>query len=638
MKKEIFRTLTEYEHSRIRTEMYLGSRTLHTQTLLGFNGESYDLYEHTWVPALWTGMREIIDNALDELIGYKYGDTIEITYDPTAMYIEVVDNGRGIPVHEISDLGKGPAASILMGEIRAGRNFDEREQVGGANGLGGSIVNFTSEWFELEIDRDGTQDKNGTAHFEQRWDESEKGGKYHHKTKGPHVIRGSKKRSGTMIRYRPSAKVFPKMVLPLEFVRQRIWDIAVANPGVKVHFNGVHLKPAPNRDTVAATYFPDRNVGVCDIVDGTFRSRFYLIPDPQGRAGEHFHGLVNNIPAFDGGSHIDAFRTLFYSTLVGELNNVHKKEKLTFRKEDIIGAGLMVFNITTMHGPNFANQAKTKLISETVDHVKKGFLESDVKSFIRRNPEWFRLIADRVRNRTDKKNERDLDREQRKIMRTKVARLADATSANREKCILFLMEGESAEGLFPDVRDPAIHGYLSLRGKIANVNGMTPRKVLENVVLVEIMSATGLKIGTRADRDTIRFGKIYIASDEDEDGKNITALLVNFFYTFWPELFSGTPVIHRFNTPFITLEKGKERRYVYSDDYYDFQTNIQKYSGWKMNRAKGLSALTADDWKHAVESPKLTPFVDDGELKETLDMIFNEKRTEDRKKWLERDQ
>jgi DNA gyrase/topoisomerase IV subunit B len=145
-----------------------------------------------------------------------------------------------------------------------------------------------------------------------------------------------------------------------------------------------------------------------------------------------------------------------------------------------------------------------------------------------------------------------------------------------------------------------------------------------------------LQIGVKANPSNLRYGRIYIATDEDEDGKNIMALLINFLYRFWPELFK-TKFIFKFSTPFIIAHKGKQTKYIYADDYSKFQANLGKWKGWSITRAKGLGALEEEDWEHALSKPELVPIVEDGDLKESLDLIFNPTRADDRKEWLSHD-
>ena len=158
--------------------------------------------------------------------------------------------------------------------------------------------------------------------------------------------------------------------------------------------------------------------------------------------------------------------------------------------------------------------------------------------------------------------------------------------------------------------------------------------MLDDGALRDIMNSIGISPTKKLDRSEMRYGQIYIAHDMDPDGLNIGALLNNFFYTYWPEMYDPNqePIVHVFMTPFIIAEKGKQRKYWYSDDYLEF--NPEDYKGWSITRAKGLGTLTKEDWQHSIDQPKLMPLVDDGKMQEALDLIFNGKRADDRKNWI----
>ena len=624
---ETLKKLDDYQHARLRTEMYLGSREPHTQPVVFYDSGRLYYKEFTWVPALYTGLRELMDNALDEIVGHGHGNTLRVTYDPDTMEFSVEDNGRGLPISENKALGKGPAASILLGEARAGRNFEERGQVAGTNGLGAACTNFTASRFQLEVWQKGKR-------LNQIWTEGTYRGEDKHKTSGPSIGRGARGKTGTKITYTPSAKVFPHMTLPIEFVKGRLWDIAVANPSLKVYFNGERLRLNSGRDKVLATYFIDPPASVIKFKKGNFTSTFYVTFKPWDDVDDVFHSMVNNLPAIQGGTHVDAFRSLFYPAAVEALTsargNVFTKEKLQLRRQDI-ATGMLVFNVTTMDGPNFDSQTKGRLITEVKKDMRESFDKFEVESMFRRHPEWVTRIADRCRQRTVTKDDQEVARAQRKLSKTKVAKLTDAVGKDRSKCILFLGEGDSALNEMLNARDPEIHGCLPLRGKIMNVHGVSSRKVIQSQALLDIMTAVGLAINAKP--TDLRYGSIYIATDEDEDGKHITASLVNFLYRFWPDLFKEATV-YKFFTPFIIASKGGKKKYIYADDYPAFQANPGKWKGWSITRAKGLGTLELDDWRHALETPMILPIVDDGELEQTLDLIFNQSRADDRKEWL----
>ena len=621
MTEEIKR-LSDYAHVRLRTEMYLGSRTPHTQEVILYNDEGPFINEVTWVPALFTSFREIFDNALDEVVGHGHGDKIDIHYDENEKIFKVSDNGRGIPI-DWDELENCHKATLVLSHARAGRNFGDRQEVAGTNGIGGSGVNFCSEWFKVEIIRDGKK-------FTQEFSE---GNAVINELiiKKPELKKTSITKTGTTIEFKLSKEVFPEMILPEVFIKSRIYEVALANPFVTFTYNGERIKTRPH---VEKTLFDKYKPIVVEIKEESFKSKFIVVPNFV-QNGEFYHSIVNNIPAFNGGSHIDQFKRQFFAGLLSALEREGKRRKLIPNRSDML-EGLMIYNITNMKAPNFDSQSKTRLINEEAASYIKKFLNDETlyPDIIKKNKEWIEEIFKRCAERTMQKEVADIQKATKKISKRKVAKLMEASSPTRKDCILFLAEGDSAIAGMGSVRNPRIHAGMPLRGKVLNVNGESPKKVLDNVELMNIMTIVGLQIGHKADRAKLRYGKIYIAHDADPDGANIGALLVNFFYSYWPELFDPTqdPFVYIFLTPFIIAEKGKERRYWYSSNYNEFIPT--EWSGWSITRAKGLGSLTNEDWKYSLQKPEALPLVDDENLKEALDLIFNNNRADDRKVWI----
>lgn len=201
-----------------------------------------------------------------------------------------------------------------------------------------------------------------------------------------------------------------------------------------------------------------------------------------------------------------------------------------------------------------------------------------------------------------------------------------------------IISHNSAVSSMTAARNSEIHGILPLRGKITNVNGKEKLKDLIGTpdkpsAIHDIMASLNLVIGERAIRSNMNYGKLYVCADEDVDGFNISALIVNFFYKFWPELFSDPedPFIYVFKTPFIILEKGKESKYFYGHNVDEFKPD--EWKGWKVTRAKGLGTLEVSNFRDALANGVAVAIVDDGKLEETLDLIFNKERADDRKEW-----
>ena len=618
-KKHGIEKLTDYQHSRRKTEMYLGSRNLHTQEIIVYENGQPQLQEISWVPAIYTAFREAIDNAIDEVMGHGKGNRIDISYDESKCEFTVEDNGSGIPI-DFDKTHDSIIATMVVSQTKTGRNFGDRQEVAGTNGLGISVVNFCSEWFKLDVWRDKKT-------FNQTFHESEN----ELIINKPRTRRTKSDKTGTRIHFKLSDKVFQDKTLPEKFVIDRIYEIALCNPLTKIYYNGERIKTRPSPER---TLFGEQKPIVIDINEQNFRSKFLLVPNFQN-SGEFTHTIVNNIPAFNGGIHIETFKRYFYSGLLNALTRESKKRKLQPNRSDI-NDGLLIYNITNMSAPDFDSQSKTRLINENIGKTIKKQLEDEkiFKSIIQKNKWWIQEIYDRCEARTARRDARETTEKAKKLLRSKVPDLIDATGKDRSKCILFLAEGQSAISGMTSVRNPDIHGGLGLRGKVMNVNGETTKKVLDSQALANIMNSVGLIPGEKSDPNNMRYQKIYIAHDMDHDGLNIGALLVNFFYSYWPELFNPKkdPVFYIFMTPFIIAEKGKQRKYWYAKDHENFDPD--NYKGWTITRAKGLGTLTKQDWRHSLENPELYGIVDDGKMEESLDLIFNSDRSDERKTWI----
>jgi DNA gyrase/topoisomerase IV subunit B len=594
--------------------MYSGSRDPHTQAVLEYSDKEPSIIETTWVPAVYVALRELIDNCLDEVVTHGHGSRIDVTYDPQMMTFSVRDDGRGVPF-EWSDEHQGYAATILLSSLHSGRNFQkDRGDARGLNGIGAKGSCFCSEWFHVLINRNKQV-------FEQIFKEGPE-----LIIEDPMIMPSASRKTGTFIRFKLSDKVFHNMTLPERFVTARIHEIALCYPALHVTFQGKRIQ--------ATATFGEHKPIIFEIDEPSFKARFWLVPNFINE-GEYAHSLVNGIPLFNGGTHIDHFRRYFYSGLLSALEKESKRRKLTPNKADVSDR-LMIFAILEMTAPSFDSQAKTRLINENVGAIVRKTLDDPefFKRIIRQYPDWMDAIYQRCSDRTTIKDEIDTKKQAKKNLRTKVEDLEDACGFDRSKCSIFLAEGKSAVSGLVDACDKEIHGALPLRGKVMNVFDEAPKTVVANEALTKIMGSIGLMIGQRVNRHNLRYGKVYITCDADQDGANIAALLVNFFYTFWPELFDPerAPFIYVFNTPLIIAAKAKQRKYWYSDTYDQFDP--EKNKGWEITRAKGLAALKKEDWKYILANPQAIPIIDDGQLKETLGLLFNPNRADDRKTFI----
>ena len=625
MSKDTIKKLSPYSHVRLRTTVYFGSTTLHTQPVLDFTGDKSKVTEFSWVPAVYTCFREVVDNALDEVVAHGHGSRIDITYDPATMTFSVEDDGRGIPI-DWDDDHKMHKATLALSELMSGRNFDERTNTAGMNGIGASGVNYCSTFFQVDIHRDGQR-------FQQKFEEGNEifGDALQI---GKPKITTKQAKTGTRITFQLSKRVFKDLTLPEEFLRSRIVEIACANPTVKFKFNGDAIRARKGSQALFAGYEPI--VVNVNQDDHRFKSEFILVPNFT-ETGDHSHSLVNNIPVFNGGTQIDSFKKYFVTNLLNSLTRESKRRGLTPNRSDVMES-LLIYNITTMLKPDFDSQSKTRLINEEVETYIRQALDDDklYKKIQRDHKSWIDQIYERCSARTQKKDDAETAKLARKVLRTKVPKLMDATGKDRTKCILLIAEGDSAVSSVSAVRDPEVHGGLPLRGKILNVRGESNKTILDNSICQDIMSSIGLSLGSRVKRADLRYGQVWITCDADTDGANIMALLTNFFYLHWPELFDPQlPAFFLvFSTPFIIQEdKKKQRHYWYSDDWQTYDGDQFKGCA-KPTRAKGLGSLEEVDWVNSLAKPRLIPLTDDGKLEETLRLIFDKTLADSRKEWM----
>lgn len=415
--------LTDYLHTRKRTEYLFGSRSPKTISIPTYDGK-LSLVSATYVPAIFTAIREIIDNSLDELVVKKLGDTLDVSFNKKTMIVSVKDNGRGIPI-DFDKTENEYAATVLLSHTKTGRNFndDEREDTRGLNGLGAKGVNYCSEFFEVEINRNK---KTFNQIFKEGTDELI--------VEQAIILPSSNKKTGTEIRFKLSEKVFPSLNegLDEQFLYNRLYETALINPQIKINYNGKRIKPKPLNELLPDCVSFNINA------DG-FKADYFL---KAAFSEEYlFWSHVNSIPCFDGGVHEDAFKKYFVPGLISALLRESTKRKLKLASKDILD-GLFVYNNINMKAPFFNNQAKTNLTNEHVSSIiKEAFTEDFFKSFIKKNNDFVEKIFDACAERTQKKESKDIKNLAAQNKKAKIAELEDACGRDRLKCILMLAEG-----------------------------------------------------------------------------------------------------------------------------------------------------------------------------------------------------
>lgn len=441
--------LTEYQHVRLRTEMYAGSRTPHEQEVLLHTETGPVIKNLTWVPATFTCFREAIDNCLDEFTKAGINGILKVEFDESELKFTISDNGRGIPI-DYSTQYNQHLSSMVLSELKAGRNFDdsERNGVSGQNGMGISIVTNVSSYFEVEIIRDGKPQgkRKGTYKFKQKFSE----GNYVDDSLqvfDPEIKSTKSTSTGTTCEFKLSEEVFKHRELPTELIYSLLREIAATNIQHSIYFNGkkINVKAFPHK-----TLFDSSKPMTYHVNEEGFDSKYLIIPNicPEGMM---MHSLVNNIPTFDGGSHLEEFKKSFFLGMNKALTKESKRRKLSPNRSDI-EEGILVYNITKMNAPYFGSQSKSKLINDEIRKpITSGLTEDFFADIIKSNKAWIDSIYERCAERTHKKDAADINREAKKALKKKVAKLRDATAKrgkdklDRSECSLFLCEGACLE-------------------------------------------------------------------------------------------------------------------------------------------------------------------------------------------------
>jgi DNA topoisomerase-2 len=589
MKKSIaqtYRVLDEVEHVLQRPGMYIGSTKPHVGSAWILTDGIYEKEEITYNPGFLKLFDEIISNSVDEHKRSGKIDTIKVTaVDGT---ISIWDNG-GIPVVEHPE-HKTWIPELIFANLRAGSNFndDEDRKVAGTNGVGASLVNIFSTKFSIHT-------CDGKKSFYQVF--SENMGK---RTKAK-IDAGS--RGFTEIAYSPDFKRFGMTKVDeahLKLMRKRVIDIAAANPGLKLEFNGEKFKFKTFKEYVDL-YTPN------SIWE---KSTDWEISVGVSKDGYQAVSFVNSIETKDGGTH----EQYILSQLIEYLRAmIKKKHKVEVKPSEIKNHMFLFINCTVIN-PAFSSQTKEKLITEpkefgTAHEVSEKLAKQVFGS------EVISSLLDWIEQKKQAEERAELRKLNKSLDNTRVAKLIDAKGKDREKCVLGIFEGMSAVSAVRKFRDPQTFGAFPLKGKFINVSELSNSEVIRNDEAVQLIASLGLKLGdSPAD---LRYGKVYIYTDADPDGTHIACTLINFFNKFWPELIEQGRIL-KVMTPLVVAKKGKEVRSFYSNEEYAEWEKKTATRGWEVEYKKGLAALEDEEYKDIIHQPVLIKLQNDKEYKQSL--------------------
>ncbi len=592
--------LDALEHIRLRSGMYIGR--------LGNGSNEND--------GIYVLIKEVIDNSIDEFI-VGFGKMIEVSVQDNR--VKVRDYGRGIPLTKVVE---------CVSQINTGAKYnDDVFQFSvGMNGVGTKAVNALSSYFRVISVRDGQCTE---AVFEKGKIVSNRTGAL----KTP-------QKNGTYFEFVPDEEVFGKYSFNMEYVEKRMWNYAYLNPGLTLKLNGTEYKS---------------NNGLLDLLNKELGSEeegkqnelapLYDIGDYNGEHlkfafthtnayGENYFSFVNGQYTSDGGTHLAAFKE-------GFLKGIRDFYGVNFASEDI-REGMTAAVLVKIKDPVFESQTKNKLGNTDIKQWIIAETQSGLDAWLHKNPKAAERIKQKIEHnekmRTELADVKKKQKEAAKKMSIRIPKLDDCRLHLQDgikgaESMIFITEGDSAAGVMTHSRNPNLQAIFRLRGKPENMYGKRQSDIYNNDELHQLMCALGIEDSP----ENLKYSKIVIATDADNDGFHIRNLLLTFFLGYFEELITQGRV-YILETPLFRVRTKKENIYCYSEAERD-AAQVQLGKNCETSRFKGLGEINPSEFKQFIDPAtiRLTP-VEVSQLKIIPQLLsfYMGKNTPERRKFIEK--
>ena len=558
---------------------------------------------------------EILDNSMDEAVaGFATRIEVHVRVDG---YVEVIDNGRGIPVGEHPKYPGKSALEVIMTTLHAGGKFSNKayETAGGLHGVGSSVVNALSERMEVEVARDKK------LYFQA----FERG-----KVTGPLELLGAApNRRGTTVRFKPDIEIFGEKI---RFKPQRLFQMtrskAYLYRGVEVRWK-CDAELLPEDSKVPAEKVLSYPNGLADQLDEVFKGKATITEQNFAGLVETDDGKVewaiawtnagfgetdgfarsycNTIPTPDGGTHEAGFRSAITKGMRNYAELTGQKKGVSITADDIMGHSGLLLSVF-IRNPEFVGQTKDKLSTTAAFRLVENSVRDRFDHWLAASPKEADKLLTWAIERADERARRRKAKEVARKSATKRLRLpgklADC-SDNKGDTELFLVEGDSAGGSAKQARDRKTQAILPLRGKILNVASATAEKMDKNQELQDLLLALGTGTGSRFNIDDLRYEKVIIMTDADVDGAHIAALLITFFYKMTPGLIESGRLYMAMPPLYKLSYKGKSV-YAMDDEDKDLLMELEFKPNQKveLSRFKGLGEMNPSQLKETTMHPE----------------------------------
>jgi len=582
------------EHVRMRPSMYIGD--------VGVRGLHHLVYE-------------VVDNSIDEALA-GYCDTITVAIKE-GNAIEVIDNGRGIPV-DFHEKEQKSALEVVMTKIGAGGKFDKDSYKvsGGLHGVGVSCVNALSNEMITTVYRDGNV-------YQQVYSRGKA-------QTGVEEIGNSDYR-GTKQFFQPDDSIFTELVYNYDTLATRLRELAYLNKGITITLTDEREKLEDGSFKSEVFHSEGGLKEFVEYIDGNRESIMEHVIFMEGERddipvevamryntsfNENLHSYVNNINTHEGGTHLAGFRRALTRTLkkyADELG-LPAKEKVEVTGDDFREGLTAVVSVKVME-PQFEGQTKTKLGNSEVSGAVDKIVGEMLTNFLEENPNEAKTIVQKVvlaaKARQAAKKAREMVQRKSPMGGSGLpGKLSDCSSKDPAESEIFLVEGDSAGGTAKQGRDRHFQAILPLRGKILNVEKSMLHKVYDNEEIKNIYTALGVSVGTEEDSKALnmaklRYHKIVIMTDADIDGSHISTLILTFFFRYMKELIENG-YIYIAQPPLYLLKKGNKKQYAYNEkEREEFTLEMSPDGkGVEVQRYKGLGEMNPEQLWETTLNPE----------------------------------
>ena len=558
---------------------------------------------------------EIVDNAIDEVMG-GFATEVEVTLHKDGS-ASVRDNGRGMPVDLHPALGVS-GVEVIYTKLHAGGKFgnDNYAYSGGLHGVGAAVVNALSKWVTVDVFRDWTH---YAMRFENYYDPKEKRFIAGHPVLPLEKV-GNTRKKGSLVRFLPDDTVFEETEFSGDTVRRRLRELAYLNKGLKIIFNDERSRD-PEKASCEFCYAG----GIADYVKFLNKDKTPMHEEPicfEGKKDdilcaaaiqytdsftESTFSYVNNIPTAEGGTHETGFKAALtkvmndYARRIGAL-----KEKDNNLAGEDFREGMTVVLTAMVKNPQFEGQTKGRLGNTEVRPAVEAIVTEKLIEFLEdlKHQDLGQKIVEKA---IKSAKVREATRKARDVARAKnqleaaplVGKLSACTGRKAVENELFIVEGDSAGGSAKQGRDRRFQAILPLRGKPLNAEKKRLDQVLANEEFRSIITALGTGIDEDFDVSSLKYHKVIILADADQDGAHIRAILLTFFYRYMRDLVADGHVYIGM-PPLYAVKKAGDIRYAYDDR--ELKKLTVGLKGYTLQRYKGLGEMNPEQlWETTMD-------------------------------------